>query len=358
MSTPIATPRRKGAGLPRGRYDLSRDDWAELLGNEPKFRLDQVWDGLYGQQRPLEELTNVSKQLRERLSADIPTSLAEVTTSISDNGATQKFLWRLQSGELIETVLMEYPDRTTVCISTQAGCAMACSFCATGQAGFDRQLTVGEIVEQFVRAQQAAWKRNPDRRISNLVFMGMGEPLANFKNMWGAVERLHGDIGLGARHLTVSTVGIIPGIQQLAAAPLPVNLAVSLHAANDTLRNELVPINERYPLDDLFGACQDYVKQTRRRISIEWAMISHVNDALSDAQELARFAKPLGAHVNLIPLNPTPGYAVIGSSRNRIYTFRDELRSRGVNVTIRDTRGTEIDAACGQLRAGFEPANS
>lgn len=356
MSTPVTTPRRKGAGLPKGRYDLSKDDWAKMLAGEPAFRIDQVWSGLYDLQRPLEELTNVSKKLREQLIDAAPTSLEEVTTSISDNGATQKFLWRLQSGELIETVLMEYPDRTTVCISTQAGCAMACSFCATGQAGFDRQLTVGEIVEQFVRAQQAAWKRNPDRRISNLVFMGMGEPLANFKNMWGAVQRLHSDIGLGARHLTVSTVGVIPGIKQMTAEALPVNLAVSLHAANDTLRNELVPINERYPLDDLFVACQDYVNTTRRRLSIEWAMISHVNDALSDAHELADFAKPLGAHVNLIPLNPTPGYAVVGSSRNRIYTFRDELRSRGVNVTIRDTRGTEIDAACGQLRAGFEPA--
>ena len=206
---------------------------------------------------------------------------------------------------------MHYPDRVTVCVSTQAGCAMACQFCATGQSGFQRHLTQGEIVEQVAVAMREAGSR----RVSNVVFMGMGEPLANYDRVWGAVVRLHGDMGLSARHLTLSTVGIVPGIRRLAAETLPVNLAVSLHAANDTLRDELVPINRRYPLEVLADACAEYVAASGRRLSIEWAMIDGVNDRGSDAAELAEFARPLGAHVNLIPLNPTPGYPVVGSSR-------------------------------------------
>ena len=251
------------------------------------------------------------------------------------------------TGRKVETVLMRYPDRVTVCVSTQAGCAMACQFCATGQAGFQRQLTQGEIVEQVAVAMREA----APRRVSNIVFMGMGEPLANYDRVWAAVERLHGDMGLSARHLTLSTVGIVPGIRRLAAETLPVNLAVSLHAANDTLRDELVPINRRYPLEMLAAACADYVAASGRRLSIEWAMIDGVNDRKSDAAELAAFARPLGAHVNLIPLNPTPGYPVVGSSRQHVHQFRDQLLALGVNATIRVTRGAEIDAACGQLAA-------
>jgi 23S rRNA (adenine2503-C2)-methyltransferase len=245
---------------------------------------------------------------------------------------------------------MHYEDRTTVCVSTQAGCAMACGFCATGQAGFERHLTVGEIVEQVVRARREAGAR----RVSNVVFMGMGEPLANFDATWAAVHRLHDDLGIGARHLTLSTVGLVPGIRRLAEADLPVNLAVSLHAADDELRDELVPVNRRYPLEELEAACRDYVRATHRRLSFEWAMISGVNDRFIDAERLAAVAGRLRAHVNLIPLNATPGYAVQGSSRNRVHAFADDLRHRGVNVTIRDTRGSDIDAACGQLRAGHE----
>jgi 23S rRNA (adenine2503-C2)-methyltransferase len=224
---------------------------------------------------------------------------------------------------------------------------MACQFCATGQAGFQRQLSQGEIVEQVVVAMRDA----QPRRVSNIVFMGMGEPLANYDRVWGAVERLHGDMGLSARHLTLSTVGIVPGIRRLAAESLPVNLAVSLHAANDTLRDELVPVNRRYPLALLAEACAEYVAASGRRLSIEWAMIATVNDRESDAAELAAFARPLGAHVNLIPLNPTPGYPVVGSSRDQVRRFRDDLTGLGVNATIRITRGAEIDAACGQLAA-------
>jgi 23S rRNA (adenine2503-C2)-methyltransferase len=229
---------------------------------------------------------------------------------------------------------------------------MGCGFCATGQMGFERHLTVGEIVEQVVTATQRA----RPHRLGNVVFMGMGEPLANLDNVWTAIERLHDDIGIGARHITVSTVGLVPGIERIAASGLPVNLAVSLHAANDAKRDELVPINRRYPLAPLAAACQRYVRTTRRRLSIEWAMIDGVNDGLQDAAELAAFALPLRAHVNLIPLNPTEGWPTAPSPRATIDAFRDELTRRGVNTTVRRNRGTDIDAACGQLRARFSPA--
>jgi len=254
----------------------------------------------------------------------------------------------------VETVLMHYPDRSTVCVSTQAGCAMACGFCATGQAGFERNLSVGEIVEQVVRATQRARSGATPRRVSNIVFMGMGEPMANYDRMWGAVERLHGDIGISARHLTVSTVGIIPGIKRLATEALPVNLAVSLHAANDELRDELVPINKRYPLADLAAACAAYLEIKNRRLSFEWALIDGVNDRDADAKELAAYARSLRAHINLIPLNPTPGYATKGTPPARVRAFRDLLTDLGANATVRQNRGTEIDAACGQLRAEHE----
>jgi 23S rRNA (adenine2503-C2)-methyltransferase len=188
--------------------------------------------------------------------------------------------------------------------------------------------------------------------VSNVVFMGMGEPLANYDRVWGAVLRLHEDMRLSARHLTLSTVGIVPGIRRLTKESLPVNLAVSLHAANDALRDELVPINHRYPLAALADACAEYVSESGRRLSVEWALIHGVNDRRQDASELAAFARPLGAHVNLIPLNPTPGYGVVGSPPARVRGFRDELRALGVNATVRVTRGVDIDAACGQLAAG------
>jgi 23S rRNA (adenine2503-C2)-methyltransferase len=192
------------------------------------------------------------------------------------------------------------------------------------------------------------------RRVGNVVFMGMGEPLANEPAVWAAIERLHGDVGLSARHLTVSTVGIVPGIRTLSARPLPVNLAVSLHAANDALRDELVPINKRYPLDVLMGACADYLRAKGRRLSFEWALIAETNDRPSDAAELAERCRslPLAAHVNLIPLNPTPGWPTVGTGPAGVRDFRDRLVDLGVNATVRQNRGTEIDAACGQLAAG------
>jgi len=346
--------RRAGpyAGHVATLYDLDRDALGTLLEDQPTYRVDQVWKGLHERFATVDELSNVPKAVRARLTAEAPMALTAVTESRSDDGETSKWLWALADGAAIETVLMHYPDRTTVCVSTQAGCAMACGFCATGQAGFERQLTVGEIVEQVVSAARAS----APSRVSNIVFMGMGEPMANYDNVWGAVERLHGDIGISARHLTISTVGIIPGIRRLATEDLPVNLAVSLHAADDTLRDELVPVNRRYPLAALADACRHYLDAKGRRLSFEWAMIDGVNDRAVDARNLAAYARPLGAHVNLIPLNPTPGYPTVGTSASGVRAFADRLVELGVNATVRRNRGTDIDAACGQLRAEHEVA--
>ena len=333
-------------------YSPTREELAEVMTGEPKYRLDQLWQGLYTQLAAPAEITNLPKALRERLVTELPPALTQVIRLESDHGDTVKYLWQLADGNRIETVLMLYPDRVTVCVSSQVGCAMACGFCATGQAGFTRHLTTGEIVEQVVVAGREA--RSMGRRLANVVYMGMGEPMANEAAVWASVERIHGAIGLSARHLTISTVGLVPGIRNLAGRSLPVNLAVSLHAANDELRNELVPINKRYPLEDLMTACADYLAAKGRRLSFEWALIDGVNDRPRDATELARLCRRfhLPAHVNLIPLNPTPGYPTVGSTPQKVHEFRDRLVSLGVNVTVRRNRGTDIDAACGQLAAG------
>ncbi|MBW3626741.1 MAG: 23S rRNA (adenine(2503)-C(2))-methyltransferase RlmN [Actinobacteria bacterium] len=329
------------------RYDAGVDHLAALLAGEPSYRVRQAWDGLYRRLLDPADMTDLPLALRQELDERLPLALTPAVESVSDGGDTVKWLWNLDDGASVETVLMHAPGRSTVCVSSQAGCAMGCGFCATGQAGFGRNLATGEIVEQVVRAA----RRARPRRLSNVVFMGMGEPLANYDRVWAAVRRLHDDLGLSARHLTISTVGIIPGIDRLAGEELPVNLAVSLHAANDDLRNELVPINRRYPLEALVAACRRYLAATGRRLSFEWALIDATNDRPSDAAELAALARPLRAHVNLIPLNPTPGYATPGTPPAGVRAFRDRLRDLGVNVTVRQNRGTAIDAACGQLRA-------
>ena len=300
-------------------YDLSFDELSAKLGpGQAPFRARQVWDGLHRRAQRPSEMTELPAALRDRLEQDLPPALREATRSVSDGGDTIKWLWSLAGGAAIETVLMHYKDRSTVCVSSQAGCAMACGFCATGQAGFRRQLTSGEIVEQVVVAIREA----RPRRVSNVVFMGMGEPLANYDRLWAAIERLHDPIGLSARHLTVSTVGVVPGIVRLAGETLPVNLAVSLHAADDELRYSLVPLNRRYRLAALIEACEVYRTAKGRRLSLEWALIDGVNDRGSDARELAAVAKRLGAHVNLIPLNPTPGFAVRGTPAEGVGDFR------------------------------------
>jgi 23S rRNA (adenine2503-C2)-methyltransferase len=335
----------------RSLFDADRDELSAILVEQPRYRIDQVWKGLYVDFAEPRDITSLPLAVRDHIDDSLPPALELVTESATSDGNTVKWLWRLHDGSSIETVLMHYPDRSTVCVSTQAGCAMACGFCATGQGGFERNLSVGEIIEQVIRAARRAQSGSTPRRVSNIVFMGMGEPMANYDRMIAAVRRIHGDIGISARHLTISTVGIIPGIRRLADEPLPVNLAVSLHAANDELRDELVPINRRYPLEDLYEACEDYLRVKNRRLSFEWALIADVNDRDSDARELALAARRLRAHVNLIPLNDTPGWPTTGSSPDKVRDFADELRNLGANVTIRANRGNDIDAACGQLRA-------
>jgi 23S rRNA (adenine2503-C2)-methyltransferase len=324
-------------------YDLTFDELRDRLAGETSFRARQVWHGLYRRGLRPEEMTDLPRGLRARLADELPPSLRLVAERRSADG-TVKWLW--DAG--VETVLMPYPDRATVCVSSQAGCAMGCSFCATGQGGFARHLTTGEILEQVVHARRQA----SPRRLSNVVFMGMGEPLANYDRVWAAVERVNGDLGISARHITVSTVGLVPGIRRLGREPLPVNLAVSLHAADDAKRNRLVPANRRYPISELMEACRQYLAAKGRRLSFEWALISGVNDGPGDARGLAGLARPLGAHVNLIPLNPTPGYPATGTAPAGVRAFRDELARLGVNVTVRRNRGGDIEAACGQLAAG------
>jgi len=343
-----------GPPPPATLYDLDRVAIGHLLEGEPAYRVDQLWDGLYRRAAQLGELTNLPAALRQRLADSHPGALREAARRESDGGDTVKWLWSLPDGTRIETVLMHYPNRSTVCVSTQAGCAMGCGFCATGQAGFARNLGVGEILEQVVAARRDAAASG--RRVDNVVFMGMGEPLANFDRTWEAVGRLRADMGLSARHLTISTVGIVPGIRRLAAEATAVNLAVSLHAANDELRNDLVPINRRYPLDELMDACADWTASRNRRLSFEWAMIDGVNDRSSDARQLAALAAPLRAHVNLIPLNPTGGFATRGTPLAKVRQFAALLEDLGVNATVRANRGTDIDAACGQLSAATPAA--
>ncbi len=338
--------------IPDTIYDLERAHLDALLDGEPAYRLDQIWTGLYGQGRLPEDLTNLPKALRARLTEVAPLGLTMVSEQIADDGETVKALWALGDDAKVESVLMHYPDRTTVCVSTQAGCAMGCGFCATGQAGFERHLGAGEIIAQVLWAVRSTAASG--RRLGNVVFMGMGEPLANYDRVWKSIERLHGDVGISARRLTVSTVGIVPGIRRMTAEALPVNLAVSLHAANDRLRDELVPINRRYRLTELMESCRDYLAAKHRRLSFEWAMIDGVNDTDLDAKELATLVRPLRAHVNLIPLNRTPGWPTTGTPPARVRQFRDRLDQLGVNATIRQNRGMDISAACGQLAAGHE----
>jgi 23S rRNA (adenine2503-C2)-methyltransferase len=332
------------------RYGATRDELSAVLDRlgEPKYRAHQVWSGLWEQRRPLERITTLSAPLRERLCEAFPLSLSLADERSGDNGMTRKWLWRGHDGAQVETVLMRYPQRATVCISSQAGCAMGCTFCATGQAGFERHLTSTEIVEQVLRAQHES-----EQRVANVVFMGMGEPLANVDAVLDAIERLHRDLGLSARHITVSTVGVVPGMRRLAHFALPVTLAVSLHAPFDDQRNELVPLNRRYPIDAVLEAARDYALRKGRRVTFEYACIAGRNDSLADAGALAELLRgfPAGAHVNLLPLNPTSEFGGRASRGARMEAFAARLEAGGVNATIRRNRGVDIDAACGQLRS-------
>jgi 23S rRNA (adenine2503-C2)-methyltransferase len=332
------------------RYGASRAEIATLLESWdlPAYRTAQLYDGLWTQRKPLEELTTLPKDLRARLAEALPLALEPVTMRSSADEQTVKWLWQTADGAQVETVLMVSPERATVCVSSQAGCAMGCTFCATGQAGFERHLDCAEIVEQVVRAQHVT-----PVRVSHVVFMGMGEPLANVDPVLAALERLHDDFGLSARHLTVSTVGVVPGMRRLAQHHLPVTLAVSLHAPDDDLRATLVPLNRRYPINSVLDAAREYAAIKGRRVTFEYACIAGVNDLPEQAEMLAGRLTGLrgGAHVNLIPLNPTGAFAGQAPDRARINRFAARLAAAGVTVTVRRNRGVDIDAACGQLRA-------
>ena len=324
-----------------------------LLDGEPSYRTHQLVEWLY--KTPVldaADMTNLPVELRERLSESLWPFHVEVEQT-GDEGRTKKWLFRAGDGAAIESVLMGYPKRATLCISSQAGCALGCTFCATGQFGFERNLEAGEIVAQVAYAQaflrQVGLPGVPDH-LTNVVFMGMGEPLANYQQVREAIRRMVEVMGMSARSITVSTVGVVPGIRRLAAEPWPVYLAVSLHAADDELRNTLVPLNRRYPLAELEAAAWEYFEAKGRRLTIEWTMIDGVNDSPEQARKLAAIAKRLRAHVNLIALNPTPLTDMTASSKASISRFAAVAMEHGANVTVRDTRGREIDAACGQLR--------
>ena len=335
------------------RYGTSRADLGALLAEwgQPRYRADQVWDALYRQQMTLDDATALPRALRERLADALPLALEPITETTAHDGMTSKWLWSCRrDGAQIETVLMRYPERATVCVSSQAGCAMGCTFCATGQAGFERHLDAGEILEQVVRAGHAS-----PQRVSNVVFMGMGEPLANYDQTWSAVERIHHDLGLSARRITVSTVGVAPGIRRLAHEDLPVTLAVSLHAATDAERDELVPLNRRYPIAEVLDAAAEFAGAKGRRVTFEYACIEGVNDSPAQAEALGRllgaFPGVGGAHVNLIPLNATDGFGGHAPPGPSLRAFADRVRGHGVTATVRRNRGTDIAAACGQLRS-------
>ena len=335
-------------------YDLSYDELTALVGDlgEPSFRAQQLWTWMYRHLAAgFDEMTSLPKSLREKLS-EIATLavLTPVDTAHSSDGQTTKLLFELPDGQLVETVRMDYKQRHTLCISTQAGCAMGCVFCATGQMGFFRHLTAGEIVAQvifFARRLAAA-----DRRVTNVVMMGMGEPLHNYENTMAAIDRLTDEEGynLGARRITVSTVGLVPAIRRFADEERQVGLAVSLHAATDEERDKLIPVNRRWAIGDLLQAIRYYVFKTGRQVTIEWALIDGENDTVEQATMLGKLLEGMLVHVNLIPLNPTAGYGGNPSSRARVDAFQRELSRYGVSSTVRVRRGIDIQAGCGQLR--------
>lgn len=367
--SPDAPAARRATMPPRHLADLDlpgRQALVTELG-EPAFRARQVSNHYFGRLvRDPEAMTDLPAATRARLAGQLlPTLLTSVRELTCDDGATRKALWRLHDGSLVESVLMGYPERVTVCISSQAGCGMGCPFCATGQAGLTRNLSTAEIVDQAVYLAGVAASgvvAGSPPRLSHVVFMGMGEPLANYSRVVAAVRRLCAPapegLGLSQRHITVSTVGLVPAMRRLASEDLSVTLALSLHAPDDELRDELVPVNQRWKVAEVLDAAWDYVARTGRRLSIEYAMIKDVNDQPWRADLLGRLLAGRLAHVNLIPLNPTPGSRWDASPKAVEREFVRRLRDAGVSTTVRDTRGREIDGACGQLAAAGDESGT
>lgn len=357
-------------------YELDRPaltDWVVSLG-QPRYRADQLWRWLYlGLVQDFEAMTDLPRAFRAELEAGARLSRLELVASTeSQDSPAVKYLFRLSDGQQIETVLMHFLDpadaeedespsggdsppapavRHTVCLSTQAGCAMGCVFCATGQMGLQRDLSVGECIEQVIFCARRL--RQLGQPLSNVVFMGMGEPLANWAATWSTVERLTDADGLalGARRITISTVGIVPGIRRLATAGKPVRLAVSLHAPDNALRDRLVAVNRTYDLEAILAACRDYQAAGGRRITFEYVLIDGVNDRPAQARALAARLLGLRAHVNLIPLNPTQGSPLLPSPYDRALAFETALQAAGIGTTLRMRRGIDVQAGCGQLRS-------
>jgi len=343
---------------PVSLYDLTFPElaaWIEGQG-EPPYRARQIFSALYGHPpTPPEKMTNLPIDFREKLARSFPfLTLMPVETQRSADG-TLKILSRVSDGQFLETVMIPSDSRRTVCVSTQVGCAYACTFCASGQLGIKRNLTAGEIVQQVLlagREDAPEGKPSSSHRITNVVFMGMGEPLANYENTLKAVRILNDPEGLkiGARKITISTVGLVPMIERLAKEKLQIELSISLHAPNDTLRSKLIPVNRKYPLGKLIPAAKAYSQATKRVITFEYILIDRVNDSLGQAKELVHLLKGLCSKVNLIPCHPTPGTPWKRPSLDRMMFFERYLRSHEVPCTLRRSRGLDIEGACGQLR--------
>lgn len=334
-------------------YDLSLNDLTARLAewNQPPYRAKQIWQGLYQNlwTNP-DEFTNLPTALREKLSDELTWSaLIPVQALESKDGETVKTLFRLGDNQEIEAVLMKYNERRTLCISTQVGCAMGCVFCATGQMGFKRHLTAGEIVAQVM--YYARILKDTGEHVTNVVVMGMGEPFHNYQNTLTAIDRLNDPQGfnLGARRFTISTVGIVPMIRKFADEKRQINLAISLHAASNQKRSALLPVNRKYPIEEVLEACRYYIEKTSRRVTFEWALIRDENDTPEAAHQLVGLLKGMMCHVNVIPLNPTHQYNGQATTRERAQAFADILNTAGIPCTIRTRRGIDIQAGCGQL---------
>lgn len=353
-----------GEKTKRALVELSFDELVQSMQawGEPAFRADQIWKWVYTHYvESFEEMTDLPKALRERLADEFHILPCRVIDHItSKDGLTEKVLLQLADGETVESVLMRYERRRTACISTQVGCPIRCAFCATGQAGLRRNLTAGEIVAQALLIARLALPYAPEgeRPLTNIVYMGMGEPLLNLDATLRSVDILTDGrgFGLGARHITISTAGIVPGILRLAGAGRQIRLAISLHAPNDALRDRLVPVNRTYPIAAVMEAVRTYVGSTGRRVTFEYVLIDEVNDSIRLARELAELLAGIPAYVNLIPVNPVEGTGFRPSPRPRVQRFVEELERHGISCTLRLRRGIDVQAGCGQLRSRHLPA--
>lgn len=335
-------------------YDLSYEQIKNIIItelNEPSFRVDQIWQGVYKNLwSEYDQFSNLPKSLRDDIFSRINfNSLKPIKTLVSNDKETLKYLFQLDDGKAIETVLMKYNHRNTLCISTQVGCAMGCVFCATGQMGFKRNLNPGEIIEQVIFFARELAKNG--ERVTNIVLMGMGEPFHNYEATMTSIDRLSDQNGfnLGARRFTISTIGLVPMIKRFADENRQVNLAVSLHAVKDDERSSIMPVNNKYPIKEVIEACKYYVEKTNRRITFEWALIAGKNDSDQTAEDLSKLLKGLLCHVNAIPLNPTDQTSLQPSDKTQTIKFQRILEKNGIPCTIRLRRGIDIQAGCGQL---------